>query len=106
MVFTIEPAMQIRDERVSMRLEDMLLVIETAVENLSLFVPIEIADIEALMAQPGLSDCRITERWRNGHGYRRLEPGNPDSGETIRDAGADRLNVESRGARSSDRAPA
>jgi Xaa-Pro aminopeptidase len=59
MVFTIEPAMQIEDERMSMRLEDMLLVTETGVENLSLFVPIEVADIEALMAQPGLSDYRI-----------------------------------------------
>jgi hypothetical protein len=41
------------------RLEDMLLVTATGAENLSLFVPIEIADIEALMAQPGLSDYRI-----------------------------------------------
>jgi Xaa-Pro aminopeptidase len=55
MVFTIEPAMRIEDERLSMRLEDMLLVTETGIENLSAFVPIEIADVERLMAQPGIS---------------------------------------------------
>ena len=55
MVFTIEPAMRIEDERMSMRLEDMLLVTETGVENLSAFVPIEIADDRALMTQPGIS---------------------------------------------------
>ncbi len=59
MVFTIEPAMRIEDERMSMRLEDMLLVTETGIENLSAFVPIEIADVEALMKQPGLSDARM-----------------------------------------------
>jgi Xaa-Pro aminopeptidase len=59
MVFTIEPAMTIADERMSMRLEDMLLVTETGIENLSAFVPIEIADVEKLMRQPGLSDAQM-----------------------------------------------
>jgi Xaa-Pro aminopeptidase len=59
MVFTIEPAMQIQDEHVGIRLEDILLVTETGVENLSVFVPIEIDDIERLMAQPGLSDAMV-----------------------------------------------
>lgn len=56
-IFTIEPAMQIVDEHVGIRLEDMLLITETGYENLSAFVPVEIADIEKLMAQPGLSDA-------------------------------------------------
>jgi Xaa-Pro aminopeptidase len=59
MVFTIEPAMKIEDERMAMRLEDMLLVTETGVENLSKFVPIEIADVEKLMKQPGISNARM-----------------------------------------------
>ena len=59
MVFTIEPAMQIQDEHVGIRLEDILLVTETGCENLSVFVPIEIDDIERLMAQPGLSDAML-----------------------------------------------
>ena len=37
----------------------MLLITEAGYENLSAFVPIEIADIEKLMAQPGLSDQAI-----------------------------------------------
>ncbi len=56
-VFTIEPAMQIDEEHVGIRLEDMLLITQTGYENLSAFVPIEIDDIEKMMAEPGLSDA-------------------------------------------------
>ena len=49
MVFTIEPALTIPDDRVYVRLEDMILVTETGYENLSAFVPVEIDDIEKLM---------------------------------------------------------
>jgi len=55
-IFTIEPAMTIPDERIGMRLEDVILITETGYENLSAFTPIEIAEIEKLMAEPGLSD--------------------------------------------------
>ena len=36
-------------------LEDALLVTETGYENLSAFVPVEIAEIEKLMKEPGIS---------------------------------------------------
>ena len=58
-LFTIEPAMNINDEHLGIRLEDVILITETGYENLSAFVPVEIADIERLMAQPGLSDAMI-----------------------------------------------
>jgi len=58
-LFTIEPAMIINDEHLGIRLEDVILITETGYENLSAFVPVEIADIERLMAQPGLSDAMI-----------------------------------------------
>ena len=58
-IFTIEPAMHLTGERVSLRLEDVILITETGYENLSAFVPVEIADIERLMAQPGLSDAAL-----------------------------------------------
>lgn len=61
-IFTIEPAMQIDDERLGIRLEDMILITETGVENLSAFVPIEIDAIERLMREPGLSDAAIKIR--------------------------------------------
>ena len=54
MVFTIEPALTIPEDRVYIRLEDVLLVTETGYENLSAFVPIEIDAIEKLMAEQGL----------------------------------------------------
>jgi Xaa-Pro aminopeptidase len=57
-LFTIEPAMTIPDEHIGIRLEDVILITETGYENLSAFAPVEIADIEKLMAEPGLSDKR------------------------------------------------
>jgi Xaa-Pro aminopeptidase len=59
MIFTIEPAMQIVDEHLGLRLEDMILITERGYENLSAFVPIEIDAIEKLMKEPGLSDVMI-----------------------------------------------
>ncbi|HET7618967.1 MAG TPA: Xaa-Pro peptidase family protein [Vicinamibacterales bacterium] len=59
MIFTIEPAMQIPDEHVGIRLEDMILMTPDGYENLSAFVPVEIDAIEALMAEPGLSDAMM-----------------------------------------------
>jgi len=61
-IFTIEPEMRIEEDHLGLRLEDMLLITETGYENLSAFVPIEIADIEKLMAdrQHGLSAAHST----------------------------------------------
>ncbi len=56
MVFTIEPALRIPDERIYIRCEDILLITETGFENLSSFVPIEIDDIERLMAEEGFAE--------------------------------------------------
>jgi Xaa-Pro aminopeptidase len=58
-VFTIEPMMRIEEEHVGIRLEDMILITETGYENLSQVVPIEVKDIEKLMAGHGLSDAMI-----------------------------------------------
>lgn len=52
-VFTIEPQMRLESERLGIRLEDMILITETGYENLSAFVPIEIADIEKTMRARG-----------------------------------------------------
>jgi Xaa-Pro aminopeptidase len=49
-VFTIEPQMRLEDEHLGVRLEDMILITEAGYENLSAFVPVEVADIERLMA--------------------------------------------------------
>jgi Xaa-Pro aminopeptidase len=53
MIFTIEPALTIPDERVYIRLEDVILITETGYENLSSFLPMEPDVIEALMAEHG-----------------------------------------------------
>ena len=56
-VFTIEPQFRIEEEHLGIRLEDMILITERGYENLSQFVPIEVKDIEKLMAERGLSDA-------------------------------------------------
>ena len=57
-LFTIEPAISIDDEKLAMRIEDVILITEKGMENLSSFVPIEIADVERLMREPGIGDRR------------------------------------------------
>jgi Xaa-Pro aminopeptidase len=54
-LFTIEPALQVPELGLAMRLEDALLVTEKGYENLSAFVPLEISAIEKIMAEPGIS---------------------------------------------------
>jgi len=49
-VFTIEPALQLPDEHMGIRLEDMILITDAGYENLSTFVPIE---IDATMRERG-----------------------------------------------------
>jgi len=55
MIFTIEPAMQIPEEHLGIRLEDMILITDSGYENLSAFVPVEPDEIERVMREPGLS---------------------------------------------------
>ncbi len=55
-IFTIEPQLTIPEEHLGIRLEDVILITESGYENLSEFVPIEVEDIERLMAERGLSD--------------------------------------------------
>jgi Xaa-Pro aminopeptidase len=55
-LFTIEPAMQIPELGLGLRLEDAILMTERGYENLSAFVPVEIDAIERVMKEPGLTN--------------------------------------------------
>jgi Xaa-Pro aminopeptidase len=57
MVFTIEPALTVPDERVYIRLEDVLVITDKGYENLSSFVPVTPDAIEKLMAEPGIAQA-------------------------------------------------
>jgi Xaa-Pro aminopeptidase len=54
MVFTIEPQFRVPEEQIYIRLEDMILITEDGVEILSDFVPTEMDDVEAAIAEEGL----------------------------------------------------
>jgi Xaa-Pro aminopeptidase len=56
MVFTIEPALTVPDERIYIRLEDAIVVTDTGYENLSAFVPADPDAVEKLMTEPGMLD--------------------------------------------------
>ena len=54
MVFTIEPALTVPEEKIYIRLEDMILITDTKAEVLSDFVPMDMNGIERLMKEDGM----------------------------------------------------
>lgn len=54
MVFVIEPQFRVPEERIYIRLEDMIFVTEDGVEIYSDFLPRDIESIEKIMREPGL----------------------------------------------------
>lgn len=58
MIFTIDPMIWIPEEKLYIRIEDVALVTENGVENLSSFVPSKLEDIERTMTEKGLIQFR------------------------------------------------
>jgi Xaa-Pro aminopeptidase len=54
MVFTIEPALRVPEEKIYVRLEDVIVITEKGADILSDFVPRDMARIEKLMTESGL----------------------------------------------------
>src|SRR5215204_1108031 len=54
MVFSIEPALRVEEEKIYIRLEDVIIISRTGAEVLTTFVPMEIDDIEKLMREEGM----------------------------------------------------
>jgi Xaa-Pro aminopeptidase len=54
MIFTIEPALEVPEEKIYIRAEDAILITEKGVEIMSDFLPLDIEDIENLMKENGL----------------------------------------------------
>jgi Xaa-Pro aminopeptidase len=58
MVFAIDPMIWIPEERLYLRIEDIAVVTENGVENLSAFVPAKLEDIERTIQEEGLTEFR------------------------------------------------
>ncbi len=54
MVFTIEPALVVPEEKIYVRLEDMIVITETGARIISDFVPMDIDAIEKVMQEEGM----------------------------------------------------
>jgi Xaa-Pro aminopeptidase len=54
MVFTIEPSLVVRDEKINIRLEDLIIITENGKEVVSDFVPMEADQIEKVMKEEGM----------------------------------------------------
>lgn len=54
MVFTIEPALTVPEEKIYIRLEDAIVITERGAEIISSFVPMEMDEIEKLMKEKGI----------------------------------------------------
>jgi Xaa-Pro aminopeptidase len=67
MVFTIEPALTIAEDRTYIRLEDVIVITEDGYENLSAFAPVEPDAIEALMAETGRFEVRMPQGSAGSH---------------------------------------
>lgn len=58
MVFTIDPMIWIHEEKLYVRMEDVVVVTATGAENLSAFVPSTVEEIERTIAEPGVIQFR------------------------------------------------
>ena len=64
MVFTIEPALRIPEERIYIRLEDVIVIGERKADVLTTFVPMDIPGIELLMREEGMLQRYLQDRER------------------------------------------
>jgi Xaa-Pro aminopeptidase len=58
MVFTIDPMIWIPEERLYIRIEDIVVITETGACNLSAFVPSSISEIEKIIKEKGLTESK------------------------------------------------
>jgi Xaa-Pro aminopeptidase len=63
MVFTIEPALRVPEEKIYIRLEDVVVITADGKEVLSDFVPRDRSRIEKIMAERGMLEEYAAEQW-------------------------------------------
>ena len=58
MVFTIEPALRVPEERLYIRLEDVIVITSNGAEIISSFIPSDMEAVEKLMREDGILQLR------------------------------------------------
>jgi Xaa-Pro aminopeptidase len=64
MVFTIEPALVVREENINIRLEDLIVITEKGKDIVSDFVPMEMDEIEKVMKEEGILQRYPRDTWK------------------------------------------
>jgi len=54
MVISVDPQMKVPEERLYIRCEDTIVVTADGIENFTVDAPLELDDVEKMMAEPGL----------------------------------------------------
>ena len=63
MVFTIDPMIWIPDEKLYIRIEDIVVITNSGATNLSSFVPTTIPEIEKIIMEKGLMEFRPVQEF-------------------------------------------
>ena len=73
MVFTIEPALRIPEEKIYIRLEDLIIITDNGKEITSDFLPMDVCPIEDVMKDQGMLQPYPRAQWQGIGGNLKMQ---------------------------------